>query len=58
MQTHNRLLQQNDMWRRHKEGKERNEGTAAASGSAEVPPPPQDRAAEILAAREEAVQRT
>ena len=59
VQTHNRLLQQDDMWRRHKEGKERS--TAAASGSAEVPPPPppppQDRAAEILAAREEAVQR-
>ena len=60
VQTHNRLLQQDDMWRRHKEARERS--TAAASGSAEVsppppPPPPQDRAAEILAAREAAVQR-
>ena len=56
VQTHNRLLQQDEMWRRHKEGKE--SGSAAApSGGAPVRPPAPDRAAEILAAREEAAQR-
>ena len=56
VQTHNRLLQQDEMWRRHKEGKE-SSSAAAPSGGAPVRPPAPDRAAEILAAREEAAQR-
>lgn len=58
VQTHNRLLQVDDMWRRHRE-----EGTAAAAAAGpaceEREPQPQaaDRSAEIAAAREEAVRR-
>ena len=57
VQTHNRRLQSDDMWRRHKEGTQLEE--AAGSGEAEEREPPagRDRAAEILAAREEAAQR-
>ena len=59
VQTHNRLLQCDDMWRRHKEAAAA-DGPAAAAAAAqeeEQRPRPPDRAAEILAAREEAAQR-